>query len=197
MIRPSLYCALALLLTPLVAPADVLIFKGTAKESYLGEGVGVKFGSRIFLVIDRTAGTVAHIRYAAINGEKRYYTGTVTNLNERVVEGPRAKSFTVLARPPKQCAEDAEPGSSEGVYLSGASVLLKINDETTAVFPKVVTSTGEGLFFSESQQPIFGQISFVATFNQKETAASLDAGEDLDMAVARLIDSLELLGYTD
>jgi hypothetical protein len=197
MLRPSLCFALALFLTPFIAPAEVLIFKGTSKESYLGEGGGIKFSSRLILLIDRQAGKVVRIQYTVVGGEKKYNSATVTNLHEVAVEG-RGKSYTVLSRPPKNCAEDAEPSTSEGVYLTGVTAVLKINDETTTTFPKTVTSAGEGLFYSsQSNQPILGEVGLIASFNQKETAASLEAGEDLDAAKARLIDALELMGYTD
>lgn len=200
MIRSLLrWLALAILLTPLAASCEVLIYKGTSKESYIGDSSGVKIGSRLFLVVDRAAGKVARVQYTVLNGEKRYNTGTVTNLHEIVVEGAKGKSYSVLSRPPKQCAEDPAPESvSEGIYLSGVSALLTIDPETTTVFAKVVVSDGSGLFYSsQSNQPIIGQGSFVATFNQKETLASHTAGEDLDAAVARLVDQLELLGYTN
>jgi len=184
------------LLAPALAQADLLIYKGTAKESYLGESRLFKVTSKVTLIIDRDTANVTSLRSAMVNGYKAYYTSQVTNLHFVQVTGANGKVSTVIARLPTECEQKEDPGS-EGAYLAGANGSLSPDGKAMIAFPKLLTYGGRGLFYRDnSNLPVLGESSLTVSFNSKETVKSNNDGETLESAQARFEAELQALGYS-
>jgi hypothetical protein len=183
-------------LAPLLAHADLLIYKGTAKDGFTGEGHSLKVASKVILIIDRDTANVSRLQYGTVGGVKSYYTSQVTNLHFVTVTGANGKVSTVIARMPTECEQKEDPGS-EGAYLLGANGSLSPDGKAMIAFPKVLSYGGRGLFYSDgSNQPTLGESSMTVAFNSQETVTSNNSGETLDSAVARFEAVLQSQGYT-
>jgi hypothetical protein len=183
------------LLAPMLTHADLLIYKGTAKESYTGESHQIKVNSKVILIIDRDTANIARLQYATVNGNKTYYTSHTTNLHFVQIEAPSGKNSTAVTRLPSECEQKEDPGS-EGVFLSGANGSLSPDGKATISFPKVLTAGGRGVFYSEQTTlPTLGESSMTVAFNSAETVASNNSGETLDSALARFEALVQSQGY--
>jgi hypothetical protein len=183
------------ILIPPAASAELLVYKGIFKETYIGEGNSRRVNSKVILLIDHATAAIARVEYATVDGIKRYRTSQSTNIHFVEVTGPRGKLWTVLARSPNPC-EQQQDSNSEGVFVQGPNATLVAGDGLTLVFPKVLAGGGQGLFYSEtSSQPVLAAAAFQAVFNQPDSLTSNNAGETLETALNRYITYVQGLGY--
>jgi hypothetical protein len=184
-------------LAPALAQADLLIYKGTAKESYLGEGHVLKVSSKVILIVDRETANISRLQYATVNGFKSYYTTQTTNLHFVQVTGPNGKLSTIVARLPSECEQKEDPGS-EGAFLTGVNSNVSPDGKAVVAFPKVLTGGGRGLFYNEhTNAPILGESGMTVAFNASETVLSNNGGETLASALARFETMLQAQGYQE
>ena len=183
------------ILTPAVAPAELIFYKGPRTDTYVGEGHGLTVAWKMVLIVDHDTAKSARLQYATINGVKRYSTTSWTNTHFVHVTGATG-SYTVIARPPTQCEMDCG-ATGEGVYCKGRDATLTLNTNSTVSFPRIMSDRGNGLSYSQtSGQPNLVDGSFQVTFDRPGTIASNRTGETLEAALARLIAHFESLGYT-
>jgi hypothetical protein len=197
--KPSLFLSVIVivLLRAYVAPGELLIYKGTDKETITGGYNGLRINSKEILILDHSTANFARILYTTFDGQKRYSTSRQTNAHFVEVTGLRLKTYTLISRVPSQCDADEHPGS-EGIYLKGMNSTLNVGNNATISFPKILSDSGSGLSFSsESGQPRLVEGSSLVVFNQVETAASNTAGETLDQAFTRLLGTIQVQGYTE
>src|SRR5580765_8797680 len=74
-------------LLPTLASAQLLVFKGSSTDAYVGEGHSWRIASKTIIVVDYTTGNFGRIDYTTINGFKRYNTSTFTNAHLVQVTG--------------------------------------------------------------------------------------------------------------
>ncbi len=111
------------------------------------------------------------------------------------VTGAHGKAYTTLAHIPNDCDAQENPGK-EGVYLQGANATLKLNTNSTMSFPRTLTDSGVGLSHSTNTgEPYITSGSFLLVFNPGRTMTSNQAGETVDVALARIVAYVESLGY--
>jgi hypothetical protein len=186
---------LASILLPWPTDAAVLVYKGTTKTSYIGEGQTLKPAFKLYLLVDSETADVVRLEYATIDGIKGYSTGSSSNQHIVQFTLTQGKSYSAIARIPNDCQAAEDPGS-EGVYLHGADAPLTIGTGVPFTFPKVLSGSGSALFYSDSSgQPVLWSGTLTASFNQTETIRANDAGETLDATLSRLRMNLEMLGY--
>ena len=196
--KPTIrYLALVfILMLPLVSHADLLIFKGTAKETYTGEGHQVKLTSKVILILDRSTTNIARIQYGSISGFKSYYTAHSTNLHFVQIIGASGRLSTAVAWLPTECEQKDNP-NSEGIFLSGPNGTVTADGKAMIAFPKVLSGGGRGVFFSEQNQlPTMGESSMTVAFSQTDTVNSNNSGETPEAALARYEAMVQSLGYT-
>ena len=185
----------AMILAPVHAPAELVLYKGIRKDTYTGDGYARVLTLRMILIVDHTTAQAAYLNYANIYGAKHYTISHWTNAHFVQVAGVRGSS-TAIARPPTQCEMDSGT-TGEGIYCSGANRTLTLNTNSTVFFPATLRDNGNGLFYSNtSGEPILGQGAFQVVFDRPGTIASNKSGESLDAALTRLSAHLESLGYT-
>lgn len=186
----------AAILAPIIAPAELIIYKGTEKETVTGQNNGLRINSKVIVIINLDTGNYAPIGYAILNGNKRLSTTQQTNAHIVQVSGTQSKIITVISRIPNDCDAQERPGK-EAVVLKGANAMLTVSSNSTVSFPKTLNNNGSGLSHSSSSGELVLTDGIVLlTFNKAETLASNNAGESFDIAYARLLASVEAHGYT-
>ena len=180
---------------PAAVRAQLLVFKGSSTDAYVGEGHTWRIASKMFIVVDYATGNFGRIDYTTFNGAKHYSTGTFTNSHLVQISGPNGKAYTAVTRIPLDCAGLST--NSESVYFEGPNTALTVNGGTTLGFPKTVSGSGRSLFHSTvTGQPMVSQAAFLGVFNSAETAARNNASDTLDTAMAGYIAYVEGLGYS-
>jgi hypothetical protein len=183
------------ILTPALAPAELVLYKGTRRDTYTGESHALTVTWKMILVVDHDTAQAARVQYATINGVRRYATSQWTNTHFVQVTGARG-GYTVIARSLTQCEMDCGL-TGEGVYCKGANATLMLNTNSTAFFPKIFSDHGNGLSYSHtSGQPVVNEGSFQVVFDRPATLASNQAQETFATAFARFVAYVESLGYT-
>ena len=185
-----------ILMLPVVTRADLLIFKGTAKESYTGEGHQIKLTSKVILILDRSTTNIARIQYGTISGFKTYYTAHTTNMHFVQIIGASGKLSTAVAFIPTECEQKDNP-NSEGIFLSGANGTVTADGKAMIAFPKMLSGGGRGVFFSEQNHlPTMGESTMTVAFSQTDTVDSNNSGETPEAALARYEALVQSQGYT-
>src|SRR4051812_33722232 len=82
------------------ASAELLIYKGTLKQSAIGLGVSKKINSQFYLIVDHDTASVAQIQYLSLNGSKTYDTMVETNFHFVQISGPKGNNTEAIAQAP-------------------------------------------------------------------------------------------------
>src|SRR6266496_969544 len=180
------FLLLAAILSPSIASAELLIYKGTETETVTGEYNGARYSLRLIYIVDHESANIGKITYYTLNGNKRHSKSTLTDAHFVTVPAANGKAYTVVSRVPTDCEAQSDP-KSEGVYFAGLNATLKTNTNSTTVFPRVFGDSGNGLSFStRTGEPLLVRGSLTLAFNQAETLRSNQAGETLEDALERL-----------
>jgi hypothetical protein len=174
------------------ASAELIIYKGTLKQSAVGTGMSQKQTSQFYLIVDHDTANLAEIKFISVNNTKRYYVYSETNLHFVQISGPKGKTMEVIAHSPNEC-DINEGNTSDGVFLQGTDSTLAVNPGVTVTFPKILS--GGGNHVSYSGGPIYVESSLVVGFDATQTPLSNGNGETLDAAVARISSILESQGF--
>jgi hypothetical protein len=175
------------------ASAELIIYKGTLKQSGLGQGVSQKLTSKLYLIVDHDTASVAQIEYTSVKGSKAYATGTTTNLQFDQVSAPKGKVTEAIVQPPSSC-DTNDGNTSDIVIVKGADSTLAVNTNSTITFPKVLSGSDAEIDHSAGPA-IYVASSVVVSFDAADTHLSNQNGETLDAAVSRISAVLEGEGY--
>ncbi|HLX70264.1 MAG TPA: hypothetical protein VKV04_11615 [Verrucomicrobiae bacterium] len=175
------------------ASAQLVIYKGSLKQTAIGKGASAKLTSKFDLIVDHATGFAAEIQYVAVKGSKLYSTGTETNLHIVQFDAAHGKTYEALSQPPNSCDLD-EGNTNDIVFVQGADSELKVDTNTTITFPKTL-SGGDTEIDSSSGSPISVTTVGVVSFDPVQTGISNGNGETMDAAVARISAILEGEGY--
>jgi hypothetical protein len=177
--------------TALNASAELIVYKGTEKDSYLGDGYQQQVSSKVFLLLDHDTAEIRIILYATINGNKAYTSATISDLHIVEVTDAKGKTMSGLSYALNSC--DNENGiTTESVFLQGANASLKANTNSSISFPKSMQYSARG--YSTTYAELLSR-SLSITFSSAETLAANGNGESLDACESRLISTLETEGY--
>ena len=181
---------------PMLAPAELLIYKGVAKDNVTGAQGGLRVNWKFFLIIDHTSALFDVVSYTSINGIKHHTIDRTTNSHIVQVTGANGEVFSAITRIPSECEAEERPGN-ESVFFEGVNATLTVNENQTTSFPKVLIDHGVSLSYSStSGQPFLREGAATFEFNQAETLKSNGSGETIETALARLAASVESLGYS-
>jgi hypothetical protein len=181
----------AIALLTFQAPAELILYKGTGKATYTGNGQSFKANFRSYVVIDNASNQVATILYANIFGTRVYLSGTEDGLNRSTISGANGKTHTALTQP----IDDDDEGI-ELIVAQGVDSSLPLSTNVVVQFPKKLTSVQQTLVTSGTNKHLVsGNLN--ATFDKNGTQASNHTGETLSQAVERLINGLQALGYSE
>ena len=187
------------LLVPTLASAQLIVFKGSSSDAYVGEGHAWRLASKTIIVVDYSTGNFGRIDYTTFYGQKHYSTATYTNAHLVQVTALNGKSYTAVTRIPTAC-DQAENPNHEGLYFSGSNSTLTIIPGAggiTVTFPKMISGSGRGFFYSNSSgQPVLSQGAMLGTFSLSDSQARNQAGDSLDSAIAGYIAYVESQGYS-
>src|SRR5262245_48005759 len=104
-------------LTPVIASGELIVYKGTRRDNYNGNGRSLTVLARLSLIVDHDTAQAARLQYESINGVKRYSTAQWTNTHFVEVAGARV-TYTAIARMLTPC--EIESGATgEGIYCKG------------------------------------------------------------------------------
>jgi hypothetical protein len=179
--------------------AQLLVFKGTSSDGYVGEGRTWRIAWKTILVIDYATGNFGRIDYTTFHDLKRYNTATYTNAHLVQVTGPNGKPYTAVTRIPTDC-DLAEYPNREGLYFQGQNATLTIipgEGGITVSFPKMISAGGRGFFYSNvTGEPVISQGALLGIFSLSDSQARNQAGDTLDSALAGYIAYVESQGYS-
>jgi hypothetical protein len=190
-----LFTTAVLVCTGTPVSAQLLIYKGTLKQSALGQGASEKLNSSLYLIIDHSTANTAQILYSTSGRTKVYHTLTDTNLHIVQVAGAKGKTTEAIAHLANSC-DVSEGSTSDDVLAEGADSLLTVNVNTTVTFPKVLSGSSKVISY-DTNTPTYVESTLVASFDAPHTLISNEAGDTLDAAVARMSNLLGGLGYTN
>lgn len=174
--------------------AELVIYKGTEKELNTLGNNGQPVTWKVFVIVDLDTGLYDRIRYATIQGTKLYRTLVQTNTHIVHLVSADARNYTAITHIPSDCQAQQSPGS-ESVSFRGLDAPLKINDNSTVMFPRSFTDEGVGLYHDSTNNAYLDGASFILVFNSAQTLASNRAAETLDAAFNRLVAYVQSLGY--
>jgi hypothetical protein len=188
------FLAVLAVLNCLSASADLVLYRGSAKETFVGQGGTAQFKFGLALIVDHDTANVAYLEFGAVNGQLIYFSGTLTNMHFVTVTSAPGKTSTVVARPPTEC-DLAEGFDSESIFAKGDNSLLLINTNTatTILFARSFTSTGRSL--DTSDDPMLFERTFTAAFDKVQTPANNGSGATLEDVLAKLSTDVESRGY--
>jgi hypothetical protein len=175
------------------ASAELIIYKGTLKQSATGQGVSRKVTSKFYLVVDHDTANIAQIEYTTVNGSKIYGTDVETNLQFDQVSAPKGKTIEAIAHSPNSC-DTGEGDTVDSVFLKGTDGILGVNTNSTVTFPKILSGSGSVVSYSSGPAIFVGSILMVS-FDAAQTQLSNQNDEKLDSAVSRISAMLEGQGY--
>jgi hypothetical protein len=175
------------------ASAELIIYKGTLKQTASGLGVSRKIVSQYYLIVDHDTANIAQIQSTTVNGSKTYGTDTETNLHFVQMSGAKGKTIQAIAQPPSDC--DISAGqTSEGVFVQGTDSSLAVTSGSTTTFPKSLSGGGSQIDYSQGP-PIIIASTAMLTFDTTQTQLSNGNGETLDQALTRISSILEAQGF--
>src|SRR5262249_40093718 len=97
------------------ASAQLVIYKGTLKQSGTGQGVSIKLTSKLYVIVDHNTGHTAEIQYVSVNNSKMYDTDTETNLHIVQISGPKGKNIEALSQAANAC--DISEGNTNDLVI--------------------------------------------------------------------------------
>ena len=177
------------------ASAQLLIYKGTVKQSTTGQGASLKSTPSLYLIIDHATANTAQILYSTSGRTKVFSTTIGTNFHIVQLTGAKGKTIEAIAHLANSC-DLSEGSSSDDVLAQGADSFLVLNGSTTITFPKVLSGSSK-VISSDSGTPAYVESTLTASFDAVHTQISNGAGDTLDAAVARMTSLLESEGYTN
>ena len=187
------------LLVPALASAQLLVFKGSSSDAYVGEGRTWRVAWKMILVVDYATGNFGRIDYTTFHDVKHYNTATYTNAHLVQVTGLNGKSYTAVTRIPTDC-DRAEYPNREGLYFQGQNATLTIipgEGGITVSFPKTISAGGRGFFYSSvTGQPVISQGALLGIFSLSDSQTRNQAGDTLDSAMENYIAYVESQGYS-
>jgi hypothetical protein len=188
------WMAIAVLLFPILASAELIHYKGTRRDVTHGGGRSLSLNSKLFMVVDSETANVTLIQYAAAFGRKHYAILQMTNMHFVHTSGSQ-NTYTAITRVLSDC--DRQAGSTgEGAFCSGVDAQLTLkNNSSSYTFPKLFKAFGQGVFFSVGDA-ILAEGSFQVVYDRPGTVASNEAGESFNDAIDRLVRQVEAQGYT-
>jgi hypothetical protein len=186
------------LIIPTLASAQLLVFKGSSSDAYVGDYRTWRIASKMIVVVDYSTGNFGRIDYTTFLGSKHYSTATYTNSHLVQVTGLNGKAYTAVTRIPTDC-DQAENPNHEGLYFQGSNSTLTIPGAggTTVTFPNSISGSGRGFFYSNSSgQPVISQGALLGVFSPSDSQARHQAGDTLDSAMAGYIAYVQGQGYS-
>ena len=188
------WVAIAALLFPMLAPAELIHYKGTRRDVSHGDGRSLSLNSKLFMVVDSQTANVTLIQYGAIFGQKRYSLNQMTNMHFVQTSGSQ-NTYTAITRPLSDC--DREAGfTGEAAFCAGVDAQLALRTGSTYTFPRLFKVSGQGVFFPSPGNPVLAEGSFQVVYDRPTTVASNEAGESFNDAIDKLVRQLETQGYS-
>jgi len=184
------------LLVPTLATAQLIVFKGSTSDAYVGEGRSWRIAWKTILVLDYATGNFGRVDYTTFHDVKHYNTATYTNAHLVQVAGLNGKPYTAVTRIPSDC-DRAEYPNREGLYFQGQNATLTIIPGQTVSFPKTISSGGRGFFYSSlTGEPVISQGALLGLFSLSDSQARNQEGQTLESAMEGYIAYVESQGYS-
>jgi hypothetical protein len=192
----TFFIILLLSLFPLVCPAEILIYKGSAKSKAVGAFNKLNSHGHVFWVHDVTSGVTTQIYYGTYLDLKSYNITDVAN-RTGTVHPINGTSFTVLTKI-KSGTDTNGIFTSQAVWIRGVNTTLKVSNSTTKVFPRRLTLHAKDLQVvgvNGLEETIVSEGNGNCIFMSTETITANESGETQSQAIARLSAEVEALGY--
>jgi hypothetical protein len=188
------WMAIAVLLFPILASAELIHYKGTRRDVSHGDGRSLSINSKVFMVVDSETANTTLIQYAAMYGQKRYALIQLTNMHFVRTSGSQ-NTYTAIAHPISDC--DRESGrTGEGAFCTGVDAQLTLKTGSSYTFPKLFKASGQGVSFPTPGNPVLVEGWFQVVYDRAATVTSNEDSESFDDAVDRLVHQLETQGYS-
>jgi hypothetical protein len=184
-----------LLFITLTAHADIIIERigRTVHETGLGREVTLKLREMIVRDLDGTNG--AAIATTVINGHKLYSISRspTTQVFRTTVRGSRDREYTVVTQGVTETSE-TQILKVDGFLARGLNTTLEIGEARQIRYPRVFRASTHRVEQKDGEYRVI-QSTYTRLFSQAETRAANAQGEDVETALARMVQRLEASGY--
>jgi hypothetical protein len=187
---------LALLcLLPVFARAEIVIERFTQTAKRTGEGVERTIRLKGWIIRDLDGASGASIATTVINGHKLYLVdrGT-TRIFRTTISGKNGREYTVITQGVTETNE-TQVLSVSGLLYRGLNTTLQVSESRQLTYPRSLKGTAHRVELQDGY--ILDETTSTRTFSQTETRASNGLGDDVEAALAKIIQRLQQKGYVD
>jgi hypothetical protein len=176
------------------ARADLLIERFSGTTRYTGAGTERTLRISGYIVVDFDGTNGAAVETANLGGQKFYAINRESVPAFRTtVQGTRGREYTVGAYGATETNE-VQLLKLDGLLSKGLNTELSLSESRRVVHPRVMRGSNHRVEFTDGAYRLL-QSSVIRTFAQTDTRAANAAGEDVEVALARIIARLERAGY--
>jgi hypothetical protein len=186
-----LLCLLAL---PGFARADLLIQRIQETVRFTGENGerSLTFSGFVLRDLDLTNG--AAIRTIAANGRKLYEVNRdFRQVFSALVPGANGRLIRVIAEGVTKTNE-LDAVQIDGLLVKGVNATLPVSATRQFAYPRVLRGTSYRVDSEDGQYRVT-EIKTTRTYSQTDTGVANGRGEDVEAALARIVQRLEAAGY--
>ena len=179
---------------PGFATAELLIQRTQETLRLTGENGERTLTFSGFILRDLDATNGAAIRTIAVNGRKLYEVNRdFRPVFSTTVPGANGRQIRVIADG-TTATNELDAVQINGLLVKGVNATLPVSPTRQFVYPRVLRGNSYRVD-SEGGQYRVAEIKTTRTYSQTETGGANQRGEDVDAALARIIQRLEAAGY--
>jgi hypothetical protein len=175
--------------------ADVLIERSTQTVRLTGQNVErtLNFSGYVISDLDGTNG--AAIRTITLGGRRFYEVSRdSTPVFSTTVQGLNGREFRVIAHASTE-SNKVQTVKVDALLVKGANAALQVSDARQIIHPRVLRGSASRVEFNDGQYRV-SENTITRTYLQTETRTANARGEDVEMALTRIVQRLEATGYS-
>lgn len=176
------------------ARSDIFIERGAVKIQYTGQGIERTVAFKEVILRDLDGTNSASVATTVIRGHKLYFVSrSRTRVLRENLRGMNGRIYTVIARGLTE-SNGVQVLNVEGLLVKGLNTTLPVSASRQLTGPRVFRGAASRVEFDSGEFRLT-ETSYTRTYSQTETRAANALGEDVETALARIIQRLEKFGY--
>ncbi len=183
-----------LLFGALTGRAELLIEKFSGTSRFTGGGVERALVINGFVVVDLDGTNGAAIETVNVGGRKFYAINRESVPAFRtLIQGTGGREYTVVSYG-GMASNEVQVLKVDGLLSKGLNAQLQISDSRQITYPRVLRGSNHRVEFKDSVYRVF-ETTMTRIFAQTDTRAANARGDDVDSAMAILVQRLERAGF--
>lgn len=175
--------------------ADVMIERSTQTMRLTGDNIERTLNFSGFVIRDLDGTNSASIRTITIRGRKFYEVNRDTvPVFSTTVQGANGREFRVIAHGSTETNE-VQTVKVDGLLIKGLNTTLQVSMTRQITYPRVLRGSAHRVDFNGGHYRA-SENTLTRTYSQTETRAANARGENVETALARIVQRLEATGYS-